>query len=277
MRGRHRSRVIEDIIREAQLLGKKGVKELILIAQDTTFYGLDLYNKQRILDLLKELERIEKLEWIRLHYAYPTTFQDELIDLMAHSQKILNYVDLPIQHISDKMLKAMKRGGTSARIKTILNNFRKRIPDVALRTTLIVGHPGETESDFDELLDFVEEFKFDRLGAFIYSPEENTAAYKLKAPDREIAEQRHARLLNLQQKISAEKNLKLLGSTIRVLIDEYDTNTGIARGRTYADSPEIDNEVIIEHSKNQIIPGSFYSVLISDTAEYEIFGQIVEE
>jgi len=277
MRGRHRSRPIEDIVREAQLLSNKGVKELILIAQDTTFYGLDLYNRQRILDLLRELERVERLEWIRLHYAYPTTIQDELIDLMANSKKIVNYVDLPIQHISDKMLKIMKRGGTSARIKRILHHLRKRISDVAIRSTLIVGHPGETEEEFEELMDFITEFKFDRLGAFVYSPEEGTSAFKIKAPEREIADERHARLLGLQQKISAEKNLRLMGKTIRVILDEYDKTTGIGRGRTYADSPEIDNEVIIEHSDSILHPGTFYSVLISDTAEYELFGKIVEE
>ena len=277
MRGKHRSRSIEDIVREAQLLSDKGVKELILIAQDTTFYGLDLYKKQRILDLLGELEQLEKIEWIRLHYAYPTTIQDELIDLMANSQKIINYVDLPIQHISDKMLKLMKRGGTSVRIKRILNQLRKRIPDVAIRSTLIVGHPGETEVEFEELMEFISEFKFDRLGVFVYSPEEGTAAFKLKAPKKEIADERHARLLSHQQKISAEKNLKLMGKTIRVILDEYDKTRGIGRGRTYADSPEIDNEVVIEHLNNTLNPGSFYTVLISDTAEYELFGKIVEE
>jgi ribosomal protein S12 methylthiotransferase len=196
---------------------------------------------------------------------------------MANSQKILNYVDLPIQHISDKMLKIMKRGGTSIRIKRILNQFRNRIPDVAIRSTLIVGHPGETEVEFKELTDFISEFKFDRLGAFVYSSEEGTSAYKFKAPEKEIVNDRHARLLSLQQKISAEKNLRLMGKTIRVILDEYDKTTGIGRGRTYADSPEIDNEVIIEHPNSALKPGRFYSVLISDTTEYEIFGKIVEE
>jgi ribosomal protein S12 methylthiotransferase len=277
MRGKHRSRIMGDIVREAQLLAEKGVKELILIAQDTTFYGLDLYKKQRILDLLAELEKIEKLEWIRLHYAYPTTFQDELVELMVNSSKIVNYVDLPIQHISENMLTVMKRGGTSTRIKKILNRLRERIPDVAIRTTLIVGHPGETEADFRELLEFIEEFKFERMGAFIYSPEENTAAFKHHPPDVETANERYSRLLNLQQTISAEKNRRLLGEVSRVLIDEYEAKEQVARGRTYADSPEIDNEVIIEDPKKDLIPGSFYSVRITDTAEYEIFGKIVEE
>jgi ribosomal protein S12 methylthiotransferase len=276
MRGRHRSRPMEELINEARYLSEKGVKELILIAQDTTFYGLDLYRKQRIIDLLKELEQINSIEWIRLHYAYPTTFQDELIELFEKSTKIVHYVDLPIQHISDRMLKIMKRGGTAKRIKNILENFRSRIPDIAIRTTFIVGHPGETEKDFEELKQYVQEFRFDRLGAFVYSPEENTAAYHMKVPDSKISQRRYQELLEIQQQISLQKNEGMHGKILKVLIDEHDPLQRTAVGRTYADSPEIDNEVILENIEQKIEVGSFCKTIIRGSAEYELFGQIVE-
>ncbi len=277
MRGRHRSRRMDEIVAEAELLAARGVKEIILIAQDTTFYGLDLYKKQRIVELLQRLEEIPGIEWIRLHYAYPTTFQDELIDVMAASSKILHYVDLPVQHITDNMLRIMKRGGTSYRIRHILGTFRKRIPDVALRTTLIVGHPGETTADFAALRDFVEEFRFDRLGVFVYSPEENTAAFSLSHPAKKTAEKRLAELMALQQQISLQKNEGKVGQTLRVLLDEVDEQSQTAVGRTYADSPEIDNEVIIENINKLAKPGEFFNVKVTGAGEYEIFGQIVEE
>jgi len=277
IRGKHRSRPMEDILEEARLLSSRGVKELILIAQDTTFYGLDLYRSQKIIDLLRQLQNLEGIEWIRLHYAYPTTFQNELIDVIAQSQKIVHYVDLPIQHITDRMLKIMKRGGTSGRIKQILNNLRERIPDIAIRTTFIVGHPGETGQDFQELKRYIQEFRFDRVGAFIYSPEENTYASRLKHPQRTIAEQRYQELLELQQKISLQKNEEKRGKIVRVLVDDHEAETHSAVGRTYADSPEIDNEVIIEQISQHIIPGEFYNVKITGAAEYEIFGQLLED
>ncbi len=277
IRGRHRSRPMEDIVNEARILSLQGVKELILIAQDTTFYGLDLYRSQKIIDLLLQLQKIESIEWIRLHYAYPTTFQDDLITLIAESPKIVHYVDLPLQHITDHMLKIMKRGGTARRIKQILNNLRERIPDIAIRTTFIVGHPGETEKDFEELKNHISEFRFDRLGAFIYSPEENTAASALKHPAKEIAERRYQELLEIQQKISLQNNESLVGKVFKVLVDEYDPENQSAVGRTYADSPEIDNEVIIENISQNINTGKFYDVLINAAAEYELFGEIVED
>ena len=277
MRGKHRSRPVEDIVNEARILASRGVKELILIAQDTTFYGLDLYRSQKIIDLLIQLQKIERIEWIRLHYAYPTTFQDELIALIAESPKIVHYVDLPIQHITDPMLKIMKRGGTARRIRQILNNLRESIPDIAIRTTFIVGHPGETEKDFDELKNYIKDFRFDRLGAFIYSPEENTPASALKHPAKAIAERRYQELLEIQQKISLQKNESLLGKVVRVLVDEYDPENQSAIGRTYADSPEIDNEVIIENISRNIKTGMFYNIQINAAAEYELFGKIVED
>jgi ribosomal protein S12 methylthiotransferase len=276
MRGRHRSRSFEDIIHEAEILAEKKVKEVILIAQDTTFYGLDLYNRQRIIELLNRLEKINGIEWIRIHYAYPTTFQPSLIDLIQNSDKIVHYLDLPIQHISDKMLKIMKRGGSSGKIKNILNLLREKIPDVVLRTTLLVGHPGETENDFRKLKNFVEEFKFDRLGVFKYSPEENTPAFKLKAPAEKVAEERYGELMALQQKISYQKNMEKRNKIFKVLIDEIDRVKNVAVGRTYGDSPEIDNDVIIENPPQNVFEGKFYNVKIVDTLEYELFGQILE-
>lgn len=277
MRGQHKSRPMEDIVREAQLLAQKNVKEIILIAQDTTFYGLDLYKKQQIMDLLIELEKINGIEWIRIHYAYPTTFQDKLIDLIRGSNKIVHYIDLPIQHISDNILRIMKRGGTSKRIRKILLNLRKQIPDIAMRTTFLVGHPGETEKDFLELLNFTEEFQFDRLGLFTYSAEENTAAYKLSAPSQKIAEQRYNKIMSLQQKISLKKNQAKIDKTFPVIIDEINSENNTALGRTYADSPEIDNDVIIQNISQTIKTGQFYNIKISDAAEYTLFGYITEK
>lgn len=274
MRGTHRSRPLDSIVSEARMLAAKGVVELILIAQDTTFYGLDLYRKQRIVNLLQELEKIDRIQWIRLHYMYPTTFQDELIELFSQSDKIVPYVDMPIQHISDRMLKIMKRGGTSHRIKNILESLRERIPEVALRTSLIVGHPGETEEDFKILKDFVSEIQFDRLGVFKYSQEENTAAYHLPAPPGEVAQHRYDELMEIQQMISLNKNKEKIGKILNVLIDEVSPGTNTAIARTYADSPEIDNEVVLENSSISIKPGEFHSVEIINAGEYELFAKI---
>ena len=277
IRGEYRSRPIEDIIQEAKQLADKGVKELILIAQDTTYYGLDLYNKQIIGELLRQLEHIDNLDWIRIHYTYPTTLQDSLIDIISRSRKILHYIDFPIQHISDKMLRIMKRGGTSHQIKKILTKLRERIPDVAIRTTLIVGHPGESDTEYQELKTFVQEFQFDRLGVFIYSPEENTAAYKIPHPAEEIAEKRYSEIMEIQQKISLNKNERMIGKEITVIIDEIDQHTQTAFGRTYADSPEIDNEVILEKVPLNVKEGHFYQIIVTNVTEYEIFGKFLED
>jgi ribosomal protein S12 methylthiotransferase len=276
MRGRHRSRPVEQIIAEARQLAGQGVKELIIISQDTTFYGLDLYNNQKIVELLLELEKIEGIEWIRLHYLYPTTVQDKLINIMANSSKIVPYLDMPIQHISDRMLKLMKRGGSSKRIIEIFTKARKMLPDITLRSTLIVGHPGETQSDFQALKNFVLEIKFDRLGVFMYSHEENTSAYKMPDLPRAIKEQRFREIMEIQQNISMEKNREQIGTIKNVLIDEVDKNESIATGRTRGDSPDIDNEVIINDFKNDIIPGRFVNVRITDAIEYDLYGKIEE-
>jgi ribosomal protein S12 methylthiotransferase len=277
IRGVHRSRPMLDIISEAKQIAAKGVKELILIAQDITYYGNDLYGKQKLGELLLELEKIKGLEWIRIHYAYPTTFQDSLIDIIKESDKIVHYIDLPIQHISDRMLRIMKRGGTSKQIIQILEKLRYKIPDIALRTTLIVGHPGETEADYRKLKEFIQEFQFDRLGIFTYSPEENTVAYQLAYPKKEIAEERYAEIMEIQQQISLQKNQRHIAKKIKIIIDEIDQCNRIAIGRTYADSPEIDNEVILEDIPENIQEGNFYYINIYHASEYELFGKLEEK
>lgn len=274
MRGKHRSRPIPQLVAEAQMLAQQGVKELIIISQDTTFYGLDLYQKQKLTELLQQLEAIPGIEWIRLHYLYPTTVQDELIDLMASSRKIVPYLDMPVQHITDHMLKVMKRGGKSHRIRQIFEQARAKIPNITLRTTFIVGHPGETEADFAALKQFVEETRFDRAGVFTYSHEENTGAYVLEDLPQEVKEARYAELMALQQQISLENNMNKIGTTQRVLIDEVDLTNMTAVGRTAGDSPEIDNEVIITPLNKALKIGQFVSVRIEDASEYELYGRI---
>jgi ribosomal protein S12 methylthiotransferase len=276
MRGKHKSRPIKEIVKEAELLVQNGVKELILIAQDTTSYGIDLYQKQQLIDLLKKLEKIENLQWIRIHYMYPTTLQYDLIDLIAQSEKIVNYVDLPLQHITDNMLKTMKRNNTSGTIINILNRIRQIIPDVAIRTTFIVGHPGETDEDFKILEDFIKEYRFERLGIFTYSPEENTSASSLPHPSTRVAKERHEKLMSIQRQISLEKNLLKIGNTYKILIDEVNKESKVAIGRTYADSPEIDNEVIIDNITYSVEPGKFFMVKVKDAIEYTLYGQILE-
>ncbi len=276
MRGRYRSRPISEIVDEASRLAVQGVKELIIISQDTTFYGLDLYKKQRVVDLLRELETVEGIRWIRLHYLYPTTVQDELLDVMAGSTKIVPYLDMPVQHITDRMLKIMKRGGNSRRIREIFRIARERIPNVTLRTTFIVGHPGETEEDFEALKEFVQEMAFDRLGEFTYSHEEKTAAYALPDMPEEIKEARYEELMSIQREIAFRLNEQLVGREVEVIIDEVDSEHGVAYGRTPGDSPEIDNEVILENIPTNVEPGQFYRVQIIDAQEYDVFGKIIE-
>lgn len=277
MRGRHRSRPMPDIVKEARLLAGQGVKELIIISQDTTFYGLDLYQTQKIVELLRQLEGIEGIEWIRLHYLYPTTVQDELIDYMAESTRIVPYLDMPIQHISDNMLKVMKRGGNSRRIRAIFERAKTKIPEVTLRTTFIVGHPGETQKDYDTLKEFVEEFRFDRMGVFKYSHEENTGAFELNDLDDHAKEERYAELMTIQQKISLEKNLQKIGKKMTVLIDEVNWATLTASGRSAGDSPDIDNEVIINPLDQALRAGDFVRVDILDASEYELYGKLGEK
>ncbi|GAB4168083.1 MAG: 30S ribosomal protein S12 methylthiotransferase RimO [Calditrichia bacterium] len=276
MRGRYRSRYKEDIVREAEILADRGTKELILISQDTTFYGLDLYKKQELIPLLEQLEKIEGIEWIRLHYFYPTTIPKGLVDFMKNSDKVLPYVDIPLQHISDRMLNIMKRGGNKQKIMSLLNEFREKLPEVAIRTTFIVGHPGEEEEDFQELLSFIKSFKFDRLGVFKYSPEEDTSAFEMgDIIPEDVKEERYNAIMSAQQDISLSKNEALLGKVISVIIDEYNKNDHFLIGRTYMDSPEIDNEVIIEDVSDDIRIGEIVNVSITDFDAYELYGRIV--
>jgi len=276
MRGQHKSRTMASIIAEARLLADKGIKELILISQDSTYYGIDLYGKQKLPELVKKLEEIERVQWIRLHYFYPTTVPEELIELMATSKKIVPYIDIPLQHVSDNMLKRMKRGGSKEKIIDLLTSFREKIPDVAIRTSFIVGFPGETEADFLELKQFIQDFRFDRLGVFIYSAEEGTAAFEFgDTVEEEIKTNRYSELMEIQRDISLENNLKKIGQVCDVIIDAKLDNENLWVGRTYADSPEIDNEVILSNinKHGSVNIGDIIPVRITDAAEYELYAK----
>lgn len=273
IRGPQQSISMEDLIVESRELVKKGVKELILIAQDLSNYGIDLYAKRALPDLLKELVKIGDLEWIRLHYAYPTGFPEEVIDLMASEDKICNYLDIPIQHVNNRVLTAMGRGYERDKLEDLLQKFRKKIPDVALRTTVLTGFPGETEEAFQELMEFLAKFKFERLGVFPYSHEEDTTAHK-EFQDVIPARVKSARaqaVMTLQQEISLELNEQKIGATFRVLIDRLEN--GFYVGRTQYDSPEVDNEVLIPED-HRITPGEFYQVLITGAQEFDLFGEL---
>jgi ribosomal protein S12 methylthiotransferase len=274
IRGKCISSPVEELVEEAKLLAGTGVKELILIAQDLSYYGLDLYNKQMLPELVTELLKIESFEWIRLHYLYPANFPAELFPLIRENPRICRYIDIPIQHISDKMLLMMKRSHNRRETETILNRLRNEIPGVVIRTTLIAGHPGETEEDFNELKEFVREFRFDRLGVFAYSHEEGTFSYnnyRDEIPD-DIKESRVAEIMEMQQAISAELNERLVGQIIKVLIDRREGQFFI--GRTEYDSPEVDQEVLITAEYN-IKPGNFYRVMITQSTDFELFGKPV--
>jgi len=275
IRGDQRSISIETLLKESNVLVNKGVKELILIAQDLTNYGIDRYGKRALPELLRELVRIEDLEWIRLHYAYPTGFPEEVIDLMAAEEKICNYMDIPIQHVDNKILAAMGRGHDRAKLERLLHRFRERIPDVALRTTVLTGFPGETEESFSELLEFVREFRFDRLGVFPYSHEEGTPAYKSfqdLVPDR-IKSRRAAAIMELQQEISLQLNEEKIGKTFKVLIDRREEDYFV--GRTQYDSPEVDNEVLLPVDQ-ELSTGQFYRVKITGADEFDLLGTLEE-
>ena len=274
IRGRYISRSIDDLFKEALLLAQNGVKEIILIAQDLSYYGLDLYKKQTLPELVTELLKIESLEWIRLHYLYPANFPTELIPLIRDNPRICRYIDIPIQHITDNMLGVMKRSHNRIETESILNSLRREIPGAVIRTTLIAGHPGETEKDFQELRNFVSAFRFDRLGVFAYSHEEDTYSYT-KYEDEipvDIKEQRVAELMQLQQDISAELNEERIGKIFKVIIDRQEGEFFV--GRTEFDSPEVDQEVLIESHYN-LKHGSFYNILITKTAEFDLFGEPV--
>ncbi|MFK8302248.1 30S ribosomal protein S12 methylthiotransferase RimO [Capnocytophaga stomatis] len=272
MRGSHRSTPIEDLVTEAEKLAAKGVKELILIAQDLTYYGLDLYKERKLADLLRALVKVEGIEWIRLHYAFPTGFPMDVIEVMKEEPKICNYLDIPLQHISDSILKSMRRGTSKEKTTKLLKDFREKLPEMAIRTTLIVGYPGETEEDFNTLKEFVKEMRFDRLGCFTYSHEENTHAYNLvdDVPE-EVKLQRANEIMEIQSQISWELNQEKVGKTFRCLIDRKEGNYFI--GRTEYDSPDVDNEVLIDAKKHYVKTGEFLMVKITDAADYDLYAE----
>jgi len=275
IRGPQRSISIEDLLKESKSLVSKGVKELILIAQDLTNYGIDLYGKRRLPELLKELVKIKQLEWIRLHYAYPTGFPEEVIHLMATEEKICNYLDIPIQHVNDEILSAMGRGHDRRKLETLLGKFRELVPDVALRTTILTGFPGETEAAFAELIDFIRTFRFDRLGVFPYSHEEDTPAHEhfQDLIPEQVKAQRAGSLMELQQDISLELNEAKIGKVFKVLIDRRQDAYFV--GRTQYDSPEVDNEVLVKDNV-EISTGYFYQVKITGAGEFDLYGELEE-
>src|SRR5450759_2128077 len=274
IRGKYISRPLEELIKEASQLAFNGVKELILIAQDLSYYGLDIYRKQALPELVTELLKIESLEWIRLHYLYPANFPVELIRVINENSRICRYIDIPIQHITDNMLDIMKRSHNREETVAILNKLRNEIPGAVIRTTLIAGHPGETEQDFLELKDFISEFRFDRLGVFAYSHEEDTFSYKEykdEIPD-EVKESRVADLMEIQQNISAELNESYVGKVLKVIIDREEGEFFV--GRTEFDSPEVDQEVLIPLEYN-LIPGNFYNIKITKAEYFDLFGVLI--
>ncbi len=274
MRGAHISTPIEALVTEAEKLAAKGVKELILIAQDITYYGLDLYKKRALADLLRALVKVEGIEWIRIHYAFPTGFPMDVIEVMKEEPKICNYLDIPLQHISDPILASMKRGTTQEKTTKLLKKFREAMPEMAIRTTLIVGYPGETQADFEALKSFVQEMRFDRLGCFTYSHEENTTAYDLEddVPE-EVKLARANEIMEIQSQISWELNQQKVGKTFRCLIDRKEGNYFV--GRTEYDSPDVDNEVLIDAKKHYVKIGDFVEVKIIDATDYDLYGEPV--
>jgi ribosomal protein S12 methylthiotransferase len=273
MRGGHISRPIEELVLEAKNLAKQGTKELLLIAQDSTYYGLDLYKKRNLADLLKRLSDVEGIDWIRLHYAFPAGFPMDVLDVMAERENICNYLDIPLQHASSKMLQLMRRGITREKTEHLLQTIREKVPGIAIRTTMITGHPGETRQDFEELVDFVEKSRFDRLGVFTYSHEDNTHSYTMEddVPE-DIKQQRMEEVMDLQQGISFELNQQKIGKILKVIVDRKEGGNFI--GRTESDSPEVDNEVIIESDKEYLRIGDFVQVKIHSASEFDLTGEV---
>lgn len=274
IRGKHKSKSIESLVEEAEILAKRGVKELLLIAQDLTFYGIDLYGKRKLYDLLLALECIEGIEWIRLHYAYPSAFPEEIIPLIKRSEKICNYLDMPIQHISSKVLKMMKRGIDKEGTLRLLKLLKTELPDMALRTTILVGHPGEEEEDFQQLKQFIQTFQFDRLGVFTYSEEEDTYSAKEFTDDvpAHVKQNRLEEIMEIQSAISNELNQKKVGSIYKTIIDRKEGDFYI--GRTEYDSPEVDNEVLISSKNSELKIGTFYMVKIVKAEDFDLYGEI---
>lgn len=275
MRGKHKSKPIEELVAESEKLAAKGVKELILIAQDLTYYGLDLYKKRNLAELLQALVKVEGIEWIRLHYAFPTGFPMDVLEVMREEPKICNYIDIPLQHISDAILKSMRRGTTQAKTTKLLQDFRAAVADMAIRTTLIVGYPGETEEDFAILRDWVKEMRFERLGCFTYSHEENTHAYSLEDDVPEAVKQERANeIMEIQSQISWELNQEKIGKTFRCIIDRKEGNHFV--GRTEFDSPDVDNEVLIDATKHYVKIGDFTIIEITDASDFDLYGVPVQ-
>ncbi len=276
MRGKHKSKPIEELIKETEYLAKNGTKEIVLIGQDTTDYGKDLYGKRNLSYLLQSLSKIEGIEWLRLMYAYPSHFPDDVIDEIANNTKLCKYIDIPLQHISDKILKSMRRGITKKRTMKLLNELRRRIPGLVLRTTLITGYPLEDKNDFEELCSFIKEYKFERLGVFTFSLEENTVDYILgdRISDTE-KERRKNILMEVQQEISLELNRKLIGKEVKVLIDGKEGDYYISR--SYAEAPEVDGEILIPVEKIKLKTGEFYKAIIYDANEYDLFAKVKKE
>lgn len=273
LRGRFRSRAIEDIVEEAELLASDGVRELIVVAQDTSRYGLDLYGERRLARLLKRLCAIDGFEWIRVHYLYPDGMTDELIDVMANEEKIVKYLDIPIQHINDNILKAMNRRGTKSEIVELLVKLRSRIPGVVLRTSIICGLPGETETEFDELCDFLREYRLERAGIFAYSPEEGTPAALMEGrPDPETAQSRVELAVDIQSRVMDEYNRAMIGKTIKVLCEGFDRYAECYFGRTYADSPDVDGKIFFS-SAEKLPVGAFVFVKVTGTIDGDMWGE----
>lgn len=275
IRGAHQSKPVETLVEEAEFLVANNTKELILIAQDTTDYGIDIYGKKNLLFLLQELSKINGIEWIRLMYAYPTRFQKEIIDEIANNPKICNYVDIPLQHISDNILRSMRRGVTGKQTRKLLFELKDKIPDITLRTTFLVGYPGETEKEFNELCDFIREIEFDRIGTFTFSVEENTASYIFGDPvSQEIKEERKKVLMEIQRGISYKKNSTYVGKELKVLIDSIEGDFYV--GRSYRDAPEVDGEILIENKNYNLKIGAFYNTQICDYNDYDLFAEIID-
>ncbi|NNE30784.1 MAG: 30S ribosomal protein S12 methylthiotransferase RimO [Winogradskyella sp.] len=274
MRGKHKSTPIEDLVIEAEKLAANGVKELILIAQDLTYYGLDLYKKRNLAELLENLVKVDGIDWIRLHYAFPTGFPMDVLDVMKREPKVCNYLDIPLQHISDSILKSMRRGTTMEKTTKLLNEFRAKVPEMTIRTTLIVGYPGETQEDFETLRDWVKDMRFERLGCFTYSHEENTHAYNLEddVPE-EVKMQRANEIMEIQSQISWELNQAKIGQEFKVVIDRKEGNYFV--GRTEFDSPDVDNEVLIDARQTYLKTGEFTTIKVIEAEDFDLYGEVL--
>jgi ribosomal protein S12 methylthiotransferase len=274
MRGKHKSKQIEELVKEAEFLAANNTTELVIIAQDTTDYGKDIYGKKSLAILLRELSAIDNIEWIRIMYAYPSRFPTDVIEEIASNPKICNYLDIPLQHISDKVLTSMRRGITANQTKDVLQKIKNAVPGIALRTTFMLGYPNETEKEFEELCEFVKEMQFDRIGTFTFSIEENTTSYILgDTVPKSLKEKRRDILMQIQKEISLKKNSEFVGKKLKVLVEAVEGDFYI--GRSYRDAPEVDGEVLIQKKNSNIKTGEFYDVLVSDFNEYDLFGELI--